>query len=123
MAQLRNTFRRPGLAVMAVLWSLAIHGLAILAAWLMGRQIGLEAPFWQYLIVVPLVWIITMVPASIGGIGVREASFGALFGAFGAVPETGVALGAMVSASSILGILLGGLLVVILPRTSQRPAS
>ncbi|MEM0987901.1 MAG: lysylphosphatidylglycerol synthase transmembrane domain-containing protein [Pseudomonadota bacterium] len=119
LAQLRQTFRRPRLAVIAVLCSLMIHGLAILAAWLMGRQIGLDAPLWQYLIVVPLVWIITMVPASVGGLGVREASFGALFGAFGAVPETGVALGALVSASSILGILLGGLLAAFLPRPEK----
>lgn len=118
LAQLRLTLRLPRVAAVAIASSVAAHLLAILGACLIGRQIGLDAPLWQYLIAVPLVWVITMVPASIGGIGVREASFGGLFGAFGAPVEQGVALGALVSASGIIGILLGGAVVPFLPRTA-----
>ncbi|MEM7058123.1 MAG: lysylphosphatidylglycerol synthase transmembrane domain-containing protein [Pseudomonadota bacterium] len=118
LAELRKIFRQRSIAAWAIAYSLAVHGHAVLAAWLLGADLAIQATAWDYLALVPLIWVITMVPVSIGGIGVREASFALLFSGIGVPPEQGAALGALVSVTSVLGVIAGGLLVLILPRSA-----
>ncbi len=99
----------------AIALSLVVHGLAVLSAWLLGHAIGITAPDWAYLVFVPAVWIITMLPLSLGGVGVREVSFALLFQTVGVPFEQGTALGALVSVTSILGTLAGGAVFLIFP--------
>jgi len=82
-----------------------------------------------YCLIVPLVWIIKMVPVSLNGLGLTEGSFVFLMGLF-AVPE-GKALALAVAALGIQTCcaLLGGLLLAIRivrgtwtsPRQAARP--
>ncbi len=95
--------------------SILVHLLAILAALSLGASMSIQIPSLAYFAIVPAVWITTMLPISIGGVGVREASFALMFAVFGADPEEGIALGAAVSATGILGILMGGAVLLVLP--------
>jgi uncharacterized membrane protein YbhN (UPF0104 family) len=59
--------------------SIAVHFLALLAIFLIGRSVELEFGFFTYLVLVPPVLLLTIVPVSMAGWGIRE---GALIGLF-----------------------------------------
>jgi len=70
-----------GLAKGPVMWllSLSIHVLAVVLAWCVARAIGAEVAFAQVFLLIPPVMLITMLPISIAGWGVREASMALAF--------------------------------------------
>jgi len=65
--------------LMHLLW---IGGLA-----LMGRSLGLEIPWFQYVIYIPLIYIIAAVPIVPGGVGLAESFFVTFFAAWGGESE------------------------------------
>ena len=68
---------------------LANQLMVILAGFLIAAAIpGFHAPWFGFFIVIPLVFIVVLLP-SIGGYGVREAGFAAFFGWFGVTGEAG----------------------------------
>jgi uncharacterized protein (TIRG00374 family) len=54
-----------------------------LAAWWMGLALGLTLSLPDYLVFIPVVMVITLVPVSVGGWGVREGALIALLGLVG----------------------------------------
>lgn len=62
----------------------------IIATWVLGLALGIELPLSAYLMIMPIVYISTVLPISIGGLGVRESVLTLLLKQFGA--ETSVAV-------------------------------
>lgn len=56
-------------------YGLVFQGLMMLAAWLIALSIALDVPFSTLVAILPPVVVLGAVPISIGGLGVREASF------------------------------------------------
>jgi hypothetical protein len=67
--------------------SLLLQGNVVLMHWLIGSALGFPVPFVQYAFVVPVAFVVMLLPISINGIGVREAIFAVLLGAYG-IDET-----------------------------------
>jgi uncharacterized membrane protein YbhN (UPF0104 family) len=95
----------PKLAVL----SLLIHVLAAVIAWCVARSIAAPVLFGQALLLVPPVMLITMVPASIAGWGVREASMGLAFGYAGLATSEGVNVSLLFGAIYFIVGAFGGL--------------
>ena len=59
------------------IYLLAILGLVIqvTSTWAVGSAIGIEISFWFYFILVPLIGLLTAIPISNSGIGIREGLF------------------------------------------------
>ncbi len=57
------------------LLGLAYEALAVASLWLVSRSVGLEIPFSLLAVVVPAVLVLTAIPVSLGGLGVREGSY------------------------------------------------
>jgi glycosyltransferase 2 family protein len=70
--------------------SLMVHFLAVIAAWLIVRSIAAPISFSQLFLLIPPVMLITMLPISIAGWGVREATMGLAFGYAGLATAEGV---------------------------------
>ena len=70
----RACFRGPAAWQTTVL-GLAYEALAVLSLWLVGRSVGIELPFTLLAVVVPTVLVLTAIPVSLGGLGVREGSY------------------------------------------------
>ncbi|QDM00214.1 flippase-like domain-containing protein [Rhodopseudomonas palustris] len=85
--------------------SLSIHVLAVVVAWCVARAIASPTDFTQLLFLVPPTMLITMIPISIAGWGVREASMGLAFGYAGLDAGDGVAVSLLFGA---VYFLLGG---------------
>ncbi len=75
-----------------VLFSAAIHMVGFSSVYLVGVGLGLPLPFVVYLVLLPIVAIITLIPLSIGGLGVRETASLTLFAGVGLASEQSVAL-------------------------------
>ena len=63
-------------AVLGIVFALAAttHLLNVLVFWMLGQSLGLAMTFDQWFIVVPTVLLISMLPISVGGWGVREGA-------------------------------------------------
>lgn len=84
-------YSRNPLTILAVFGlTLALQGIVILAFWLVGRHIGIEASLRYYFVFFPLTWALGAVPVSVGGAGVVEGGLTGLFMVAGA--EKGQAL-------------------------------
>jgi glycosyltransferase 2 family protein len=97
--------RGPKIAVL----SLLVHVLTVVIAWCVVRSIAAPVLFGQVFQLVPPVMLITMMPISIAGWGVREATMGLAFGYAGLLANEGVNMSLLFGAVSFIVGALGGL--------------
>jgi uncharacterized membrane protein YbhN (UPF0104 family) len=103
--------RRTGPVIAAL--SLTIHVLTAVIAWSVVRSIAAPATFEQTFLLVPPIILITMLPISIAGWGVREATMMVAFG-YAGLPETdGLVVSLLYGAVSFAVGGLGGLVWVL----------
>ncbi len=100
---------RPRDLLRALGLSLANHSLSIASVLLVGRALGDASPLGSYLVLVPVVTILTSLPLAPAGWGVGEALYGELFRRYGSAFETGVALSLLWRLGSMLVSLPGGI--------------
>jgi hypothetical protein len=89
--------------------SLSVHVLAVVIAWCVVQSIAAPVKFGQIFQLVPPVMLITMLPISIAGWGVREASMGLAFGYAGLMANEGVNVSLLFGAVSFIVGAFGGL--------------
>ncbi len=89
--------------------SLGFQFLLIVHFWMIQFAFGESLPFLTFVVVVPLVFFLMMLPVGINGLGVREAAFVELLGRAGMDPETALALSLVSYAIAVGQGLLGGL--------------
>jgi hypothetical protein len=74
--------------------SIAVQGLRIVQAWMLGLSLGLDPGFAAYLVYIPVILVVMMLPISVSGIGTSQAAFVWLFAAPGVTEEGAFALAA-----------------------------
>jgi uncharacterized membrane protein YbhN (UPF0104 family) len=95
----------PKLAIL----SLSVHVLAVVMAWCVVQSITAPVSFGQMFQLVPPVMLITMMPISIAGWGVREATMGLAFGYAGLAANEGVNVSLLFGAVYFIVGAFGGL--------------
>ena len=95
----------PAIAV----YSILVHVLAVVIAWCVVKSIAAPVMFGQAFQLVPPVMLITMLPISIAGWGVREATMGLAFGYAGLVTNEGVNVSLLFGAVYFIVGAIGGL--------------
>jgi glycosyltransferase 2 family protein len=101
--------RGPKVAVL----SLLVHVLAVVIVWCVAQSISAPLLFGQIFQLVPPVMLITMLPISIAGWGVREASMGLAFGYAGLPANEGVNVSLLFGAVSFIVGAFGGLVWIL----------
>lgn len=91
------------LFVVAIIMALTAHSCYAISGYFLARSLGLDMSVVQSLTFFPIIMLVTTIPISIGGWGVREASTVALLGLIGIGQE----------AAFILSIQLGVLLMLV----------
>jgi len=89
--------------------SLTIHVLAVATAWCAVRSIAAPANFEQVFMMIPPIMLITMMPISIAGWGVREATMMVAFGYAGLAQMDGTVVSILFGGVYFLVGSLGGL--------------
>src|SRR6202045_388411 len=95
----------PAIAVLSVL----VHVLAVVIAWCVVQAIPTPVQFSQIFQLIPPVMLITMLPISIAGWGVREATLGLAFGYAGLMTNEGINVSLLFGAVSFVVGAFGGL--------------
>ncbi len=80
---LRASLDRPRVFVSTTVTGIAYQVMLITATWLLGRAVDVELAFSAVAIVLPSVLLLSAIPVSIGGLGVRELAFVTLLAPFG----------------------------------------
>ena len=91
------------------LLSLLVHFLAVVIAWCVVQSIAAPVTFTQTFLLIPPVMLITMLPISIAGWGVREATMGLAFGYAGLMTNEGINISLLFGAVYFLVGAIGGL--------------
>ncbi len=107
----------PVALVNIVLVSLVFQVSAILINYLSALALGIEMTLWDSFILVPLVWVVSMIP-SLGGLGVREGAYVLFFGKFSG-NDKAFALGLLYFALTILASVIGGICYLFAGRVSS----
>jgi uncharacterized membrane protein YbhN (UPF0104 family) len=109
LVAMRYLMRSPRAAVLAAAVSLAMQGgFVLLNAWI-GRSIGIEVPLAVWFFVWPLAKIAGLIPISLGGLAVRDATLAALLLPAGVAASQGVVVAIVWQSVMIAGGLVGGL--------------
>jgi len=93
--------------------SLLVHVLTVVIAWCVVQSIAAPVVFSQIFQLVPPVMLITMLPISIAGWGVREATMGLAFGYAGLMTNEGVNVSLLFGAVPFMVGAFGGLVWIL----------
>jgi uncharacterized membrane protein YbhN (UPF0104 family) len=104
-----NAVRGPRVAIL----SLLVHVLTAVIAWCVVQSIAAPVSFAQVFLLVPPVILITLMPISIAGWGVREATMGLAFGFAGLAANEGVNVSLLFGAVFFIVGAVGGLVWIL----------
>jgi glycosyltransferase 2 family protein len=102
--------------------SLSIHVLAVVIAWCAVRSISAPAAFEQVFMLIPPIMLITMMPISIAGWGVREATMMVAFGYAGLAQMDGTVVSILFGAVYFIVGAFGGLVWIFSAEKAAAPA-
>jgi uncharacterized protein (TIRG00374 family) len=100
---------RPWLVVKGFVISVAIHAVNIVAMYISFRALKVDAGLLVASVVYPVLSVMLLIPISVSGIGVRDATLALLFTLFGLPAASGVALSWLTLLAVIPNVAVGGL--------------
>jgi uncharacterized membrane protein YbhN (UPF0104 family) len=106
----RVYLRRPHLLVWSTGLSVLVQLANVVLWWLVGRGLGLPVPFAYYGVAVPLVALLTLLPISLGGTGLRELGAVVLLAPVGVGAAEAVTLSVAQFAACAAASLAGGVI-------------
>lgn len=116
LVAMRRLARRPGTALAVLALSLLIQsGFVLLNAWI-GYALGVDVGLGVWFLIWPLAKIAGMLPISLNGLGVRDATLAALLVPLGVPAARGVVTSLVWQSVVLAGGLLGGLVWWLLGR-------
>jgi len=95
--------------LMVIGWGLALQLLFVLHYFFLSKAFALQLPFSFFMVVVPVIFLLSMLPVSINGIGVRENLFVYFFAKVSVSPEKSLAIAWMGFVMVLFYALLGGI--------------
>jgi glycosyltransferase 2 family protein len=103
------------MATLAIVFILAVATqlLNVLVFWMLGQSLGLPTALQQWFIVAPTVLLVSMLPISIGGWGVREGAMVVALHGFGISAEDALLPSVLFGLCAVTATLPGGILWVI----------
>ncbi len=108
----RSMARRPQYVLLALSLGLTIQMTFITMMAVLASACGLHLAYRVWIFAFPLAKLSALTPATLGGIGVREAALGALLKPFGVAFTSGVAIGLMWETIVVAGGLLAGMITL-----------
>lgn len=82
----------------------------ILVRYLIALALGVDLSIWYFLLFIPIVSFVTLVPISFSGLGIREGAYVYLFSQVGVDAATSVAMSLAFYALRLVGGLIGGVI-------------
>jgi uncharacterized protein (TIRG00374 family) len=119
LAQLRIVGGSSSVLAVTTALGLLYQGAMIFATWIIARSIDLELSFGLLTVVTPVVIIVTLMPISIAGFGVREGGYVALLAEVGISASDATVL-SLLNVAALAIATLPGAVVMLLPAATPR---
>lgn len=100
--------KRPYSLLSATLYGLIFQLFAALNCYVYAYALGIQAPFLFYCVAVPLIALVSFLPFSINGYGLRESSYVFIFSTLHVHPSTAILLALLQDAQTLLFGIVGG---------------
>jgi uncharacterized membrane protein YbhN (UPF0104 family) len=110
-----------GVLAVVALTTLVVQIAGIVSIYATGRAVGIDVPPLTYVVFGPLLFLVTLVPFTINGLGVREAFFVSFLGKLGVEPEAAFASGFLFFLMTIL-LAIPGLAIILWQGVRRPPA-
>ena len=112
--------KAPRVLMSAFVGAVVVQSALVLYYFAVAYALHLDVPFWDLAVIVPMSFVVQLVPVSVGGFGVREAFFSYYFHRIGQPIEDGVLL-SLVAQALLMIVSLSGLAVYVW--RSRHPAA
>jgi uncharacterized membrane protein YbhN (UPF0104 family) len=106
---LRYYWRHPRILARTSGLSIAVQLANVALVWLVSLALGMHVSFAYYAVAVPLITLITLLPISLNGMGIREASTVLLLGPVGVAESSALCLAVLWFFALTAGSLCGGI--------------
>ncbi len=103
----------------ALLISVVNQLLVFSVTWVTAIALHLSVPVLYFLVFVPVITLVTMIPITLSGTGLRELASVSLFGALGVAPASSLALGLISSITVLLSAVPGGIIYIFFKNRSD----
>jgi uncharacterized membrane protein YbhN (UPF0104 family) len=103
-----QALRAPRALIEATFWSAGIQVANVVLVWLIGLALGTDVPLSYYFVFVPMVSLLTLLPVSVNGMGVREGGVVLFLTPLGVAPTIATALAFLWFAIFAAAGLIGG---------------
>lgn len=97
--------------LLALVVTVGVQFVRMFAIWLCGEAVGVDVSPLVYVILGPLLFLVTMIPVTVNGLGVRESFFVFFLGRFDVPADAAFAAGFLFFAVTIAAALPGGLIL------------
>jgi uncharacterized protein (TIRG00374 family) len=104
---------KPRLLVGSLVISFALQIIEVLSVICIAAALGMiseTVPLTYFFMFMPIIWVVTMIPISVGGLGVREGVFIFFFAQVGVPSDNAVALSLLYYSYLVFSGVVGGLL-------------
>ena len=108
-----EVMQSPARLAIALFISLVNQFLMVVSGWFIARALDINAPFFYFMVFIPATAVITMIPISINGVGLREFAFMRFFASIGVSQEQGALLGFLSSIVIVVSGLPGAIAYLI----------
>ena len=109
---IREYIDSPGILFRCFLITILFQLSGIIATYLIGISIGCSINFFYYLMLLPIVWLISMIPITLNGLGLRESAFVFLFVSVGMNKESAVSISILIFLLAVVQGLLGSIFFI-----------
>ncbi len=125
MATVLGLMRVPKVIAWATLMSILVQALGVLGLWCVGLSLGLDIPPAYYCILGPMVSLLTLLPISVNGMGVREQGTIVFLAPLAVDPASATTLAFLWFFVSVAVSLLGGLVYLLgaYPKAETAPTA
>lgn len=102
--------QQPRLLIVTMFISFVMQTMEIMSVVLLTFAIGLKVNIIHFFIFMPIIWILTTIPISIGGLGVREGAFVFFLGQVGINSSHAIAVSLLYYFYSVIVGVAGGII-------------
>ena len=100
--------KRPRFMCLALAYGIMFWVLAIMNCYAYGSALGIPVPSYFYIVVVPLIALVSFLPLSINGFGLRESAYVYTFSTMHVAPATALLLALLLDTQALLFGIAGG---------------
>lgn len=114
-ADLEGVLARPAVRIEALLWSVVYQGATIVFFIVAAHAMGDPSHDVALVIGMPLVYVLSMIPLTLGGHGLREGLYVGVLGALGMASDVALGLSALWLATGLIMAAAGALVAILAP--------